>query len=325
MRSDVDLSSQEWSTLLRLIYTHPWLFVRSGREAKLFLYLIGRTLWFHKFEERYAPRYVLRGRLAMLALPLGVAPTHLRLAKRRLEKAGLFFFEKAGSAGWQDPWICRVNAPGIVKALRAVVSRMLEYDCAAQYALDQLSSIQKKVDFLWIQEGWEERRVRMVDEERKKVEDMMEVAREQSAASRQKRKVTRDRAEPDQVRPGYILEYMQDSCAELGIKHSEPMTTAKDRAILGRSAKNFVAYCKAADVHPKELIHDVCRKWYVFRAGQLKRPDGSEIMLPEAVSFTNFFRYREPIVDWLAIHKDDAPRHKVDIVYLDDHRKEEHG
>ena len=315
------LSPYEWSLLSRLVVGHSWLLARQGAEMTVFLHLISRTFPYYKFEERFCPRFLLMGRLQFPTFPCGRDASRLYRARCSLHESSVIFFERTGRLT-TDPFNSIVNAPGIVDGFLELASSMVGYDDGAPTLFGVLGGVRKKLGAYWEEKKWPMLEVSMVDEEKKRIEESVGEGRVKAQDARDRRKRKQASAPQKEIKPGWVTQYMKEYCDDLDVPYAENLSTKKERAQAKGSARNFLAYCAADEFDPRGLLYEVCKHWGRFR-GELKREDGTSVLLPASVSFTKFFVHRQAIVDWLRENKDREPKYDIRFTFIKDHREAE--
>jgi hypothetical protein len=180
-----------------------------------------------------------------------------------------------------------------------------------------LIDLREKLLSYWSFNRWDVPNI-LLDKGAARVPTMKEqdaAAREQSKEAMEKKKKKRAAIPADFLTGKQILGIMKDACDLLEIRYAEMLPTSKDSGRLHGSANNFVLYCKAQGINPRQLLGDVCENWSRLRTAQLVNQEGKLIHFPPAVSFMEFFRHREVILAWLATNKDTAPKYGVKLTW----------
>ena len=110
-----------------------------------------------------------------------------------------------------------------------------------------------------------------------------------------------------------IIDQMQEYCDELDVRFHD-VWTAKEFGC----ARNWLSYCRKAQVDPRKRLYEVCRFWPYFKRGALFRDTGKRIVLPDTVSFSKYFCYRREIESWIIINRDKPARFVFDEVQIVD-------
>lgn len=135
----------------------------------------------------------------------------------------------------------------------------------------------------------------------KTIEDTLEQANEQNEKGKVKRL---KREQGGGLSPANMARFMRNLCEEHEEKFFDPVANdcqgnKKERGKFFGSCRNFLSYWKKRDEDPKEFLDKVVRYWPEFREGKLKGSHGYPITLPSAVSFTEFFKHRAIIEEWI--------------------------
>lgn len=101
-----------------------------------------------------------------------------------------------------------------------------------------------------------------------------------------------------------ILIEMQGYCKELNVPLYHTWTN--ERAF--RAAKSWLADCEKNRQDPREVLYEVCKFWTHFKSGVVHDAKGNLVTLPDTVSFSNFYLFREQIMAWIDSNRDAPSR-----------------
>lgn len=313
MRGKEILNKKEYGLLIRLMNKHNNLFIKPGSENLIFAHVCDRTLWYHKVEEQLRTAWLTEGRGSLGCLPTLYDRTSIYRARIALEKRGVLSFKKTGATN-RAPLIVRIELPGIVRIFRDVFSRLMAIDDTAFSVVSGLQTIVTKVEKHWNKMSWPVYRITLLKEAMVKLDTVFERGKEKSDGALKKRNQKREAVAIEDIKPNWLPGMMKNYCGEAGARYVESLLTLKERKMMLGSARNFLTYCKMDEIDPRELLHDVCRWWHMMQPGLKSFETGKNVMLPRAVSFMSFFRYRREIVDWLAEPENKKDRYNVVIL-----------
>lgn len=268
----------------------------SRAEFEVFMFICDRLYSFYKFGENIRPSHFHGMYTPKFFHPgLNKDPSRVRHLKIDLIHKKLLFRI--------NPNFYIPNVYGITKLFLHDLNHLMndkEHD--ALYALLPLFTR----EFPKIQAS-----IKPVEEEMARIEEAVEEGRERSRKAKIRKRKKVDQKPEEFFKPSDVRRLFNSLIEEFyeGTPYMEHWT-AKIRG----QAKNWLNEMKELDQSPKEILRQVVENWSVMRVS-LKNDYGGLLELVTIPNFTQFYRHKLKIYDYLIEHRHDKP--EEDIVWIE--------
>lgn len=202
--------------------------------------------------------------------------------------------------------VYRINLPGFLKSILDDFGVVDD----PESRLEKLRGIRQSIIKYWQEKKWE------VDELGGNLDDNVSETFSKSRAHRKKRKEKQDEKP---MKGGWIQDFMRRKCEEYGVPYFDTWTV-KDKGC----AANWIKYCEAENVNPREVLAEVCRRWAAIQFC-IKDSRGNTVPLKASPNFPEFFKYRREIGTWLATAGEKQIIKTGEVISLDDFREGSSG
>jgi len=211
------------------------------------------------------------------------ASNYRRRSRAALKNAHILQYYKMKSTK-----IYRINVPGLLEFLQPLSELTLH----GEDPDGNVSILLAKVSEYWLQKGWPFEDVIIEEATMKKIEKVLEEERERAQDAKRSRSEKRAAQE---LKVTWVKEFIEEELAEIGEKYLEEW---KSRTY--GDVRNWLRYCQQTGRDPRETLRQVIQRWSYFRNEQLRTEKGVKLLLRPTMTFSQFYRYRELIYDWLA-------------------------
>lgn len=285
------LSSLEWNVLYEKVVGAVDLFTAPGSERDVFRFLVRKTLRFHKYSEWLSTGSFLNTSIQAGFIGLGYDRSTVYRARCSLRKRNVVLWKSTSDVRERIEHL--LNMPEIVRVLVGLAGRdgtIQQLEVSRRKILDDYDGIDwyGPVDIL------------LNEAVIMRMEEAMKNGVEKSEKAKRRRIDKRDSKTAKDASVGLVMALMREYCNDYGVPFYDEWTS-RDKG----SVRNWLKYCQDGGVDFKEILKDTCRLWPKFRAGVLTGPNGNSVVLPHAVSFLYFFKYRREVGAWIMAHKDD--------------------
>jgi hypothetical protein len=297
------LSAADWYLLREVISQSVPRFIlgRSETSRMLMNFVIGRTLRYHRFSASIKVSQFLEGIPKAGAPPIPRTQSALWKARRLLMGSRVLEFIPYRNTFIQAG-IYRLNLPGMLNELIKMLPVGHE---------EHLRDIRNRIVGFWEKSGYRGGPLTMGKKFEKEEREALEQNRAAVERNYQKARKKND------LTTLWILDYMKACCDEAGHSFYDQWTGREFR-----SAKNWLKYCDTHSADPKKILREVCELWPYFKAGALVTVYGKKITLPDSVSFSKFYLFRDDICSWIEAHRDSPSRYKIGGIEVIDLRAE---
>lgn len=280
-KEEPTLSRTEWAIVRRALGRIRHVFVDvSSAEGRLFHTIWGLTVHTNRYVTNVRAEQLRSGSITpeLFFPPVGVRATFYR-ARTALTTRGLIY--------WQDR-DHMINLAGMLQTLELLGST---------YRTDWWEKLRK------VQDTINQHMVAIeldggasalpLEGGMDKLEGQIEGGRAKGQKSKERKRLQRESVftlKPNMVRP-----FLRDACRDLGVPYIE--TGPEGRLV--KSIQNWLALCHRNEVDPRVRLRQVARWWNAFRANRIQKEDGKYLVLNEAVSFFDYFNYKQLIDGFL--------------------------
>lgn len=193
----------------------------------------------------------------------------------------------------------RVNVPGVLQFLQPIAEKRTESG-------ELLCTILNKVTDYWKEQKWDVEPIKVGDAKMKRIEQELMKSEERTKESKQQRL---ERRSQQNLRVTWIRDFLSSLLEEEGERYLEEW---KSRTY--GDARNWLTYCEQMGMDPRKTLQEVVSRWGEFRRGQLQTERGAPILLRPSMTFSQFYKYRILIYDWLELHPASETFSLMDII-----------
>ena len=261
-----------------LVASEPWV-TRSMTERDVWNFLLNRTLRFGKFTVKLIAEDFRRGMPKIGIEGISRSRDSIWRARNALRGRNMILYDLP-KARWKSVEYT-VNALGFKSLWDEHLARTGEIDCKAySYVVEAIRNIKSHVAFKGGVPA-----VKLTDD---------------LVTDEKKRWEANDKEKSDKrlgrpLQAAWVIDYLNGVCKDIGLPYAHE-GTAKERGCIN----NFMKYCKLDGTDPRAILFRVAVNWLDMRQSQLRREDDTPILLPNALNFFTYFRYRREIAAWLA-------------------------
>ena len=309
------LTKREFSVVERFIAYHSDLLSAYQSHRKFLEYIAGRTLRFHKYQERIPiSDFILGSRISQHLNPWGLRFSQGSFYRCRstLRDRGLLDYEGRGVVWY------RLNLPGILGGFIQLAHRLNDTQ-----TVTMLAPLLEKTTKEYRGQEWAHGKIELVENVVDRMEKTIAAGRKQGeeTTKRQVEKAMKNWWDPQKEKGNtrWIRPKMQEWAEEAGLIFED--TWRKREA---KSAQNFLKYCANEDRDPREWLYQICMNWTHIRDRLAMQEFPNQRHISNVVSFSEYFNNRKHM-DKILAEILAEPEREVTVISIADYLKKIDG